>query len=104
MECTSMTTFTDVCVQVFVASFKYLMHPEAAQLIRDNETEASLALMFGLVDRIPGAIDPILQDLETHIINQGLADMKFSAETIVSYPEQYVEKLMRICSTVSVHK
>ena len=37
-----MATFMDVCVQVFVASFKDLMHAEAAQMIRDNETEASI--------------------------------------------------------------
>ena len=33
------------------------MHSEAAQMIRDNETE--------LVDHIPGGIDPVLQDLES---------------------------------------
>ena len=99
-ECTSMATLMDVYVQVFVDSFKDLMLAEAAQMIRDNEAE-KLALMFGLVDRIPGAIDPILQDLEMHIINQGLADMKFSAETIVSDPEQYVEKLMGLFNRFS---
>ena len=99
-ECTSMATFMDIYVQVFVASFKELMLAEAAQMISDNETE-KLALMFGLVDRIPGAIDPVLQDLETHIINQGLTDMKFSAETIVSDPEQYIEKLMDLFNRFS---
>ena len=74
-------TFMDVSVQVFVAPFKDLMLAEAAKMIRDNET-TKLALMFDLVDRIPGGIDPILKDLETNIINQGLADMVFSAETI----------------------
>ena len=92
-ECTSMKRFMGVCVQVFVASFKDLMLAQAAEMIRDNETE-KLALMFGLVDRITSSIDPILQNLETHIKEQGLADMKFSAETIVSDPEQYVQKLM----------
>ena len=92
-ECTSMAPFMDISAQVFVAPFKDLMLAEAAEMINDNETE-KLALMFGLVDHIPGGIDPILQDLETHIIKQGLADMELSAETIVSDPEQYVEKLM----------
>ena len=86
-------TFMDVSVQVVVAPFKDLMLAEAAKMIRDNET-TKLALMFGLVDRIPGGIDPMLKDLETNIINQGLADMVFSAETIVSDPEQYVQKLI----------
>ena len=92
-ECTSMATFMDVCVQVFVASFKDLMLAEVAQMIRDNEAE-QLALMFGLVDRIPDGINPVLRDLETHIFKQGLADMEITSETILSGPEQYVQKLI----------
>ena len=85
-EYTSMERFMYICVQVFVASFKDLMLAEAAQMIRDNETE-KLALMFGLLSHIPGGT----QDLETLTITQGLADMAFSAETNVADPEPYVE-------------
>ena len=43
-----------------------------------------LRLMFSLMDRVPDGIQPMLQDLENHIVNQGLADMMSAAETITT--------------------
>ena len=86
---TSMATFMDIFVQIIIASFKDSMLGVAEQMISNNETE-NTALMFRLINRIPGDIDPIRQYLERQIINQGLAVMQLS----MSNPEQYVEKLM----------
>ena len=41
-----------------------------------------LRLMFSLMDRVPDGITPMLQDIEEHIISQGLADMIAAADTI----------------------
>jgi len=43
-----------------------------------------LHLMFSLMDKVPNGIEPMLKDLEDHILNAGLADMVATAETITS--------------------
>lgn len=40
--------------------------------------------MFSLMDKVPSGIEPMLKDLEEHIINAGLADMVAAAETITT--------------------
>lgn len=40
--------------------------------------------MFSLMDKVPSGIEPMLKDLEDHIMNAGLADMVASAETITT--------------------
>jgi len=40
--------------------------------------------MFSLMDKVPNGIEPMLKDLEDHILNAGLADMVATAETITS--------------------
>lgn len=45
---------------------------------------AELHLMFSLMDKVPSGIEPMLKDLEEHIMSAGLADMVASAETITS--------------------
>lgn len=49
----------------------YLIHPE-------------LRLMFGLMDRIPNGVDPMLTFLESYINQSGVDDMKASAEIITT--------------------
>lgn len=39
--------------------------------------------MFQLLDRVPN-IDPVLADLESYIINEGLMVMKANSETITT--------------------
>lgn len=50
---------------------------------------SELHLMFSLMDKVPNGIEPMLKDLEEHIISAGLADMVAAAETIttVSFPQ-----------------
>lgn len=45
---------------------------------------SELHLMFSLMDKVPSGIEPMLKDLEEHIMSAGLADMVASAETITS--------------------
>ena len=45
---------------------------------------SELNLMFGLLDRIPNGVDPMLQDLESYIVESGVKDMKSCAEIITS--------------------
>lgn len=45
---------------------------------------AELSLMFGLMDRIPNGVEPMLLDLESYITQNGVDDMKASAEIITS--------------------
>lgn len=49
---------------------------------------AELHLMFSLMDKVPSGIEPMLKDLEEHIVNAGLADMVATAETITSVRAQ----------------
>lgn len=49
---------------------------------------AELHLMFSLMDKVPSGIEPMLKDLEEHIINAGLADMVAAAETITTVRSQ----------------
>lgn len=45
--------------------------------------------MFSLMDKVPSGIEPMLKDLEEHIMSAGLADMVASAETITSVSVTY---------------
>lgn len=59
-----------------------------------------LRLMFSLMDRVVDGITPMLHDLEAHIVDQGLADMIASAETIttVSFNAQHCFKFPFVTS------
>lgn len=43
-----------------------------------------LLLMFQLMDRVLGGVDPMIANLESYIVTTGLDDMKASADTITS--------------------
>lgn len=43
-----------------------------------------LLLMFQLMDRVGGGVDPMIANLESYIVTTGLDDMKASADTITS--------------------
>ena len=45
---------------------------------------AELVLMFQLMDRVRGGVDPMIANLESYIVTTGLDDMKASADTITS--------------------
>lgn len=75
------TVLTECCVGVLVTAFKEPLLAECPGMIRAGETQR-LQLLFGLLDRVPDGVAPMLRDLEHHILSQGLADMLASADII----------------------
>ncbi|XP_012514580.1 PREDICTED: cullin-5 [Propithecus coquereli] len=82
-ECNSVEALMECCVNALVTSFKETILAECQGMIKRNETE-KLHLMFSLMDKVPNGIEPMLKDLEEHIISAGLADMVAAAETITT--------------------
>lgn len=60
--------------------------PVTLQYVLSSE----LHLMFSLMDKVPNGIEPMLKDLEEHIVNAGLADMVAAAETITTVSEHFL--------------
>ncbi|XP_023266067.1 cullin-5-like [Seriola lalandi dorsalis] len=83
-ECNSVQALMECCVNALVTSFKETILAECPGMIKRNETD-KLHLMFSLMDKVPNGIEPMLKDLEEHIISAGLADMVAAAETITTY-------------------
>lgn len=46
--------------------------------------------MFSLMDKVPNGVEPMLKDLEEHIMSAGLADMVAAAESITSVSEPHL--------------
>ncbi|XP_045062904.1 cullin-5-like isoform X2 [Coregonus clupeaformis] len=99
-ECNSVQALMECCVNALVTSFKETILAECPGMIKRNETE-KLHLMFSLMDKVPSGIEPMLKDLEDHIMSAGLADMVASAETITSDSEKYVEQLLTLFNRFS---
>ncbi|XP_013992552.1 cullin-5 isoform X1 [Salmo salar] len=99
-ECNSVQALMECCVNTLVTSFKETILAECPGMIRRNETE-KLHLMFSLMDKVPSGMEPMLKDLEEHIMSAGLADMVASAETITSDSEKYVEQLLTLFNRFS---
>ncbi|XP_071955797.1 cullin-5-like [Antedon mediterranea] len=89
----SVQNLIECCVLVLVTSFREEILRECAPMIKTNET-VKLNLMFRLMDRVSNGINPMLQDLEQHIIHSGLADMVAAADVITTDSEKYVEQLL----------
>ncbi|ERL89888.1 hypothetical protein D910_07247 [Dendroctonus ponderosae] len=66
---------------------------ECAPLIKAGETDR-LQLMFRLLERGPLGVQLMLQQLERHISQAGLADMVAAADVITQDSEKYVERLL----------
>uniref|UniRef100_A0A8C9L9C1 Cullin-5 n=1 Tax=Pavo cristatus TaxID=9049 RepID=A0A8C9L9C1_PAVCR len=90
----------ECCVNALVTSFKETILAECQGMIKRNETE-KLHLMFSLMDKVPNGIEPMLKDLEEHIVSAGLADMVAAAETITTDSEKYVEQLLTLFNRFS---
>ncbi len=58
-----------------------------------NSSSTELYLMFSLMDKVPNGIEPMLKDLEEHIISAGLADMVATAETITTVSKTFAKLL-----------
>ncbi|KAJ4922343.1 hypothetical protein JOQ06_022547, partial [Pogonophryne albipinna] len=114
-DCNSVQALMECCVNALVTLFKETILTECPGMIRRNETESEygrtnptkgtasseLHLMFSLMDKVPSGIEPMLKDLEDHIMSAGLADMVATAETITSDSEKYVEQLLTLFNRFS---
>ncbi|XP_057216080.1 cullin-5 isoform X4 [Triplophysa rosa] len=114
-ECNSVQALMECCVNALVTSFKETILAECPGMIKRNETESEygrssvtkgsanseLHLMFSLMDKVPSGIEPVLKDLEDHIMSAGLADMVASAESITTDSEKYVEQLLTLFNRFS---
>ncbi|NWU47512.1 CUL5 protein, partial [Dromas ardeola] len=101
-ECNSVEALMECCVNALVTSFKETILAECQGMIKRNETE-KLHLMFSLMDKVPNGIEPMLKDLEEHIVSAGLADMVAAAETITTVSELVFNKktmTKQLCRTV----
>lgn len=81
------------CVKVLVGDALPVLLAECAPLIKAAETER-LQLMFRLLELVPDGVQPMLRELESHIISAGLADMVAVADVITQDSEKYVERLL----------
>lgn len=93
LEPVSANALGECCVKVLISDHLPTLLAECRPLIEAGETER-LNLMFRLLDRVSGGVDPMLQDLENHIFQAGLADMTSSADIITQDSEKYVERLL----------
>uniref|UniRef100_A0A8C6TBM2 Cullin-5 n=1 Tax=Neogobius melanostomus TaxID=47308 RepID=A0A8C6TBM2_9GOBI len=89
-DCNSVQALMECCVNALVTSFKETILADKCR-----------KLMFSLMDKVPSGIEPMLKDLEEHIMSAGLADMVASAETITSDSEKYVEQLLTLFNRFS---
>uniref|UniRef100_A0A1B0FBN3 Cullin-5 n=1 Tax=Glossina morsitans morsitans TaxID=37546 RepID=A0A1B0FBN3_GLOMM len=95
LEPSSYGVLAQTCVKVLVGDHMNTIIAECAPLIKEYETDR-LNLMFRLLDRVPNGVDPMLRDLEAHIVSAGLADMLSASEIITQDSEKYVERLLEL--------
>lgn len=93
LEPSSYAALTACCVSVLIGDTLPILLAESAPLIKAGDTER-LLLMFRLLDRVEGGVEPMLNDLENHIISAGLQDMVSAADVITQDSEKYVERLL----------
>lgn len=99
LEATSVSALSDTLINVLIKDHLPTLLAECCPLIKSGETE-KLNLMFRLLDRVGNeGVDPMLQDLENHIVSAGLNDMIACAEIITQDSEKYVERLLDLFKT-----
>ncbi|KAJ6636607.1 Cullin-5 [Pseudolycoriella hygida] len=95
LEPSSFVALSSCCVSVLIGDTLPILLAECAPLIKAGQTER-LQLMYRLLDRVPEGVEPMLNDLESHIVSSGLADMISAAEVITQDSEKYVERLLEL--------
>lgn len=95
LEPSSYAALTACCVSVLIGDTLPILLAECAPLIKADETER-LQLMFRLLDRVADGVEPMLHDLEAHIVAAGLADMLSAADVITQDSEKYVDRLLEL--------
>lgn len=85
----------DLCKRVFVKDFVDQVLIEVPQYIRVNDTE-NIGLIFRFINRVEGFAEKLFQELESHILANGL-DHLMSSLTLLNKNnscEKYVDKLL----------
>lgn len=101
LEPSSYNALTQCCVTVLIGDHLNTLLAESPSLIKCGETER-LRLMFRLLDRVANGVEPMLHDLEEHIVQDGLADMLAAADIITQDSEKYVERLLDLFKRYSL--
>lgn len=100
LEPSSYCDLIQTCVKALIGDHMNIIIAECAALIREYETE-KLNLMFRLLDRVRDGVEPMLRDLESHIVTAGLADMLSASDVITQDSEKYVERLLELFNKFS---
>ncbi|XP_055923127.1 cullin-5 [Eupeodes corollae] len=95
LESSSFHALSQCCIKVLIENHLNTILAECSTLIKNYEVE-KLNLMFRLLDRVQNGIEPMLRDLENHIVTAGLADMLSVSDIIVQDSEKYVERLLEL--------
>lgn len=102
LELSSFNALAKCCVSVLIEDHLSTLLGECPALINGGETDR-LKLMFRLLDRVPvdsegvnNGVNPMLINLEKHIVETGLDDMKTAADVITQDSEKYVERLLEL--------
>lgn len=102
LELSSFNALAKCCVSVLIEDHLSTLLGECPALINAGETDR-LKLMFRLLDRVPvdsegvnNGVGPMLINLEKHIVETGLDDMKTAADVITQDSEKYVERLLEL--------
>lgn len=101
LEPSSFDALKAACVSVLVQDTLPTLLAECTPLIKAADIER-LQLMFRLLDRVALGVDPMLNDLENHIVCDGLQEMVSAAAEITQDSEKYVERLLELFRRYSI--
>lgn len=101
LEPSSFDALKAACVSVLVQDTLPTLLAECTPLIKASDIER-LQLMFRLLDRVALGVDPMLNDLENHIVSDGLQEMVSAAAEITQDSEKYVERLLELFRRYSI--
>ncbi|XP_055843892.1 cullin-5 [Episyrphus balteatus] len=95
LESSSFHALSQCCIKVLIGDHLNTILAECSTLIKTHEIE-KLNLMFRLLDRVQNGVEPMLRDLENHIVTAGLADILSVSDVIIQDSEKYVERLLEL--------
>lgn len=95
LEAHSLSKVLSAVVNTLIGQYKDLLADKFLSLIKANDI-VRLNLMFVLLDRVEGGIEPLLQKFEGHLVCIGIENLKMEALSIVQDSEKYIENLLKL--------
>lgn len=95
LESSSFHALSQCCIKVLIGDNLNIILAECPSLIKAYEIQ-KLNLMFRLLDRVPNGVEPMLRDLENHIVNAGITDILSVSDLIIQDSEKYVDRLLEL--------